>query len=39
MHEATGLTGHLYADDIQGLARGSPINQLALVSFIDALYL
>ena len=33
-HDATG---HLYADDIQAIVHGSQINQLALVSSIDAL--
>src|SRR6218665_2210186 len=32
-----GATGHLYADDIQALAHGSPVNQLTLVSSVDAL--
>jgi len=33
-HDATG---HLYADDIQAFVHGSSINQLALVSSIEAL--
>src|SRR6218665_1807017 len=33
-HDATG---HLYADDIQAFVHGSSINQLSLVSSIDAL--
>jgi len=32
-----GATGHLYADDIQALAHDSPVNQLTLVSSVDAL--
>ena len=32
-----GVTGHLYANDIQAFVHGSPINQYAMVSSVDAL--